>query len=215
LQKYNTIMSPMACTQRPVLVRELSADFDDQKLDQKHPSRAVSFDVDDEVFPVPHIHDFDEHQIDEIWWNLEDFRRFKSNCKQIVRSMNREELDATSSSFSVFLNEEQDICTRGLERFSASQCQVRAVRRFEATEAVLMEQSLQRDEDSYDPEYISTLYQEIAASSQVEANKAARRYQRETSRVSISRKSFFRRRGFTHVKKKSHHPEFETFRGEE
>jgi hypothetical protein len=176
-------MSPKACTQRPVLVRELSADFDDQKLDQKHPIRAVSFDLVVKVFPVPHVHDFDEHQIDEIWWNREDFRRFKSNCKQIIRSMNREELD-TASSVSVFLNEEQGICTRGLERFSASQCQVRAVRRFEATEAVLMEQTLQRDEDSYDPEYISTLYQEIAASSQVEANRAARRYQREAFRLS-------------------------------
>jgi hypothetical protein len=208
-------MSPKACSQRPILVRELSANLiDNQKLDQKRPSRAVSFDVDVKVFPVPHIHDFDEHQIDEIWWNPEDFRRFKANCKQIVRSMNREELDTTSS-FAVFLNEEQDICTRGLERFSASQCQVRAVRRFEATEAVLMEQSLQRDEDSYDPEYISTLYQKIAASSQVEANRAARLYQREAFRVSISRKAFFRRRGFTHIKKKSLHPEFETFLEEE
>jgi hypothetical protein len=107
-----------------------------------------------------------EQQQLEAWYQPDDYKVFKKNCKHIARLAQEIGTEAIE-------NQMNDTC-RGLELLvSRSRVAVRVSRRNIAWDVVLDEQNSQRESGQSSPETIAQLYTKVTSDSQVDAHQQA------------------------------------------
>jgi hypothetical protein len=126
------------------------------------------------VYEVPHINDMPMEDVRAIWWSTSDFSEFKHNISETVALMTAQGVAAV---------ETNDSTARGLENYIPQRREKRTRRREQAYKTVLLEQQLQWQEGSCDPEYIAEIYAEISVRSHKEANSQALRDQAEVMKM--------------------------------
>ena len=112
-----------------------------------------------------HISDFSAEEIRSCWYKDEDYEVMKRDVRFEVNLLEND-----------CLVENQSMMTRtarGLEIYSSTAGQVRREIKRRARNAVLEEQRLQREEGSYDPEFIAEIYSMLTKNASQNAIAAA------------------------------------------
>lgn len=139
----------------------------------KKEARSVFFDQTVRVAIIPHVIDLTEGEVGLLWYTTEEYEQSRDTVMRIVRRMNKR-VDAKDSRVKPV-----DVCTRGLEGLSKARGTTRRIRRLAALDAVLTEQSFQREEGQSNPEFLRQLYLQISAPCQADANLVALQDQKE------------------------------------
>jgi hypothetical protein len=117
---------------------------------------------------VEHTDDMSDDEIRSIWYDEEDYRTFKKDCKSAAKLVRAGG------------NSESSICTRGLEVIACTRrAALRRMRRENAWDSVLFEQQEQLESGTHSPESIVQLYQDLSEPCQRDANLLGLQYQEE------------------------------------
>lgn len=111
-------------------------------------SKTVTFKETATARTTTHINDYTAKEIRACWYSDSE------------RSAIRKQVVAEAAAAA---DDESKVCPRGLEALVGSSAEQRREAKFTAMLAVLQEQELQRDEGSYDPEYIALAYKQCTA----------------------------------------------------
>ena len=148
------------------------------------PKKNVSFVSSCSVYRVPHIADMPTEVIRSIWWSADDFGEFKRDIGDSLALLEASSQEGQSSS----VLETKDSTARGLEHHTPQYLEKRRRRRESAYAAVLVEQEMQWQEGSYDPDYIAEVYSEISSKSQAEAGTQGLKDQKEVLKMQSRQK---------------------------
>jgi hypothetical protein len=122
---------------------------------------------------IEHHNDMSESEVRSTWYNKEEYKAFKEDCKDTAKLAQRgKKLQLTPSSCF--------FCTRGLEPIISSRrgC-LRRTGREQAWDNVLFEQCLQREAGCCSPRLIAKEYQRVSEFCQREASLLGLEYQNE------------------------------------
>jgi hypothetical protein len=109
-------------------------------------AKCVSFNDTISAIPVTHINDYTQEDIDDTWYQKEDWKNMRKGMKQSIKFMVKYGI----------VDDDLEFCSRGLE--TRADTIQRRQNKNEAFAAVMNEQHLQRIEDSDLSELIAMLY---------------------------------------------------------
>lgn len=130
-------------------------------------SNRVSFNECIMVTRIIHINDYTAEEIRACWYNDKEFSAIKTQC--ISQMMRTTELLKQKNVVSIIEDQHESGDARGLEYFIESVAETRQKTSQMAIWAVLREQYLQREEGSFDPEFISEIYERQSSLARVQA----------------------------------------------
>lgn len=103
-----------------------------------------------------HYTDFSDEEVKAYWYTEEDFKTMKNAVRFEVNLLENGCLDPNTTS--------TQYCCRGLENFTPEGIKRRMSNKNHCFAVVLEEQHLQREEGSFDQEYIAEIYEKAVAS---------------------------------------------------
>ena len=126
---------------------------------QKRP-RKVTFSQTVKVKQIDHVKDLEQSTVEKIWFSKADLAEIKQACVATIQLV----LDGD------IVDEDDGMCIRGLEkRIWESAAAESKLAKQKARAAVFDEQNLQREVESYDPEWIARQYGEASRASKTMA----------------------------------------------
>jgi len=132
------------------------------------PKKSVSFNELVRAKRTIHISDFSAEEVRCCWYKDEDYEVMKQDIRFEVNLLENDCIIETLSS------RKMSHTLRGLEVFSSTTIgRARREIKRQARNTVLEEQSLQREEGSYDPEFIAEIYSKVTKAASQIAIKAA------------------------------------------
>ncbi|KAG7354361.1 hypothetical protein IV203_003717 [Nitzschia inconspicua] len=130
-------------------------------------TKSVSFLSTVKVSPCLHINDYTKQEKKLCWFSSEEMSNIKNDIRESIHLL-------CENIF--FSEEEEDICSRGLEVFMPQESAARRERRQDAIQAVLEEQQAQWDNNEcFDDDLIAEAYQHFTTLSLIIARKNALR----------------------------------------
>ena len=118
------------------------------------------------VTRIIHINDYTAEEISACWYNDKEFSAIKTQC---ISQMRTTEPLKQKNVVSIIEDQHESGDARGLEYFIGSVAETRQKTSQMAIWAVLREQYLQREEGSFDPEFISEIYERQSSLARVQA----------------------------------------------
>lgn len=112
------------------------------------PKRRVSFKQVVAVRPIKHVDNMTDEELDDVWYNRDDFDGFKMSFLRIVKLL----------SSGAYLGDDENNCARGLEGRTREGAFLRKANKYHGRQAVLYEQQRQRSLGINDDNLISKAY---------------------------------------------------------
>jgi len=112
------------------------------------PKRRVTFKQVVAVRPIKHVDNMTDDELDDVWYNRDDFDGFKMSFLRIVKLL----------SSGAYLGDDENNCTRGLEGRTREGAFLRKANKYHGRQAVLFEQQRQRSLGINDENLISKAY---------------------------------------------------------
>lgn len=110
--------------------------------------RRVTFKQVVAVRPIKHVDNMTDEELDDIWYNRDDFDGFKMSFLRIVKLL----------SSGAYLGDDENNCARGLEGRTREGAFLRKANKYHGRQAVLCEQQRQRNLGINDENFISKAY---------------------------------------------------------